>query len=166
MVILGIDPGTATTGYGVVKIQKSKIKNQKFLKCLGYGCISTDPHLSDAERLRKIYFAVLRLINHWRPNTIAVENVYFFKNMKTAMPVSQAKGVILLAAVQKKIPVQEYTPLQVKSVVVGYGTASKQQVQRMIQKILELQQLPRPDDAADALGVALCYAYSLKTKGY
>lgn len=165
MIILGIDPGTATTGYGVVKIrnQKSKIKNQ--LQCLAYGYISTDAKLPSPKRLQKIYLAVSHLINQWRPNGIAVETVYFFKNVKTAMPVSQAKGVILLAAAQKKIPVYEYTPLQVKSVVAGYGAASKQQVQRMMQQILGFSVLLRPDDAADALGVALCHIYSIKRGG-
>lgn len=159
MVILGIDPGTATTGYGVIKLTTKKSK-AKTVQCVAYGCISTDMKPSSAARLQKVYREVLHLIRLYKPNVLAIENVYFFKNLKTAMPVSQAKGVILLAAAQKKIPVYEYTPLQVKSVVAGYGHAQKQQVQRMSQEILKLPKLPRPDDAADALGVALCHAYS------
>lgn len=163
MVILGIDPGTATTGYGVIKV-KSQTSKVKSPQCIAYGCISTDAGLPSALRLQKIYRKVLGLMRLYQPRAIAVESVFFFKNLKTAMPVSQAKGVIMLAAAQKKIPLYEYTPLQIKSIVAGYGTAQKQQVQRMTQNILRLPGLPRPDDAADALGAALCHAYSLQAK--
>jgi crossover junction endodeoxyribonuclease RuvC len=164
MVILGIDPGTATTGYGIIKSQRPKGKGQKVMKCLEYGAIYTNAELPAPIRLRTIYLSTIRLITKWRPEAIAVESVYFFKNLKTAMPVSQAKGVILLAAAQKRLPVYEYTPLQVKSGVAGYGTAPKQQIQRMLQAIFQLPHLPKPDDAADALGVALCCFYSLVSK--
>ena len=155
MIILGVDPGTATTGYGVIK--KGTGNNPKLI-VVDYGCILTDKSLSDAERLKILYNKLNTLIQKNRPKVLAVESIYFFKNLKTAMPVSQAKGVILLAAAKNKIPVYEFTPLQMKMAVVGYGRAEKKQVQKMIQILLNLQELPKPDDAADALGIALCYA--------
>ena len=161
MVILGIDPGTATTGYGIVKT-KEKRKEGRELKCLNYGCIKTSLDLFDAERLKKINQELNKIINRYKPNILAIENVYFFKNLKTAMPVSQAKGVILLAAAKKKIPVHEFTPLQIKTAIVGYGRAEKKQVQKMIKIILDLEEIPKPDDAADALGAAICYALQEK----
>lgn len=157
MVILGIDPGTATTGYGV--IEKSKI-----LKCLDYGVIQTSPSATAPERLKTLHDELGRLIKRHKPKILAVENIYFFKNLKTAMPVSQAKGVILLTAAQANMPVCEFTPPQVKMGVAGYGKAEKKQVQRMIQCLLNLKEIPKPDDAADALAVAVCCAKI--TKGY
>lgn len=154
MIILGIDPGTATIGYGVVKIGKGKNP-----ECQTYGSITTSPKETAANRLKTLYSDLGRLINKYRPDVLAVENVYFFKNLKTAMPVSQAKGVILLAAAQKKLFIKEVTPLQVKMAVVGYGKAEKQQVQKMVKIILNLKEIPRPDDAADALAVALCCSH-------
>jgi crossover junction endodeoxyribonuclease RuvC len=158
MIILGIDPGIATTGYGVIrKIGSQKTKNRKSLKCLEYGCIKTDSKLAASERLKKIHKKITEIITQHQPSILAVESLYFFKNLKTAIPVSQAKGVILLAAAQKKIPVVEFTPLQVKMVITGYGRAEKKQVQKKIKTLLKLKELPRPDDAADALAIALCY---------
>ena len=151
MIILGIDPGTATTGFGIIRTGKN-------LKCLGYGLIQTEPSLSPGARLKKINNEVNKLIKKYRPKIIAVENLFFFKNLKTALPVSQAKGVILLAAAKKNIPVYEFTPLQAKMTVVGYGKAEKKQVQEMIKILLNLKKIPRPDDAADALAVAICCA--------
>lgn len=163
MIILGIDPGIAKVGYGVVrKIPGSKSKNRNKMECLDYGLIKTDPSLTTGERLKKINNELDKLIKKCRPKALAVENVYFFKNLKTAMPVSQAKGVILLTAAKKKIPVYEFTPLQVKMMVTGYGKAEKKQVQKMIQVLLDLKEPPKSDDAADALGVALCCANSIK----
>ncbi len=160
MIILGIDPGVARTGFGVVK-------HKTQLKCLGYGCIKTSPDWSDGDRLKKINQELKRIIKEYQPNVLAVENVYFFKNLKTAFPVSQAKGVILLTAAQKKIPIYEFTPLQVKMAVVGYGRADKKQVQNMMPKILSgLKEPPKPDDAADALAVAVCYVFSNKQQKY
>lgn len=149
MIILGIDPGTATTGYGV-------IKTSNILECLDYGVIKTTPSLSVGERLKKIDQELNKLINKYSPKAIAVENIYFFKNLKTAMPVSQAKGVVLLVAAKKNIPIKEFTPLQMKMAMTGYGKAEKKQVQKMVQLILNLKELPKPDDAADALGIAIC----------
>lgn len=163
MIILGIDPGTATTGYGLIKkIKGKKFKGRSNFKCLGYGLIKTSPLLPPAERLKKISEELNKLIGEYQPEVLAVENVYFFKNLKTALPVSQAKGVILLAAANKNIPVYELTPLQVKMAVTGYGRAEKRQVQEMIQNELNLKELPRPDDAADALAVAVCCGNLLK----
>lgn len=162
MVILGIDPGTATTGYGIIKSQTIKTKKQKLLKCLGYGLIQTSPKLSAGERLKIIESQLNKLIKKYRPDILAVESLYFFKNLKTAMPVSQAKGVILLTAAKKKVSVYEFTPLQVKITITGYGKAEKQQVQGMIKYLLNLKEIPKPDDAADALGVAICGALKEK----
>jgi len=154
MIILGIDPGTATTGFGVVK------KTKKELFCLGYGAIITSPDFSDAERLRQLFNELNLVIRHYEPDILAVERLYFFKNSKTAMTVAQAKGVILLAGIKKKLPIFEFTPLQVKTVITGYGRADKSQMQKMIKILLNLDKLPKPDDAADALGVAICHARS------
>ena len=150
MIIIGIDPGTATTGYGIIK----KTKNN--LKCLGYGVIKTNPSLAPEQRLKKLHLELFKLLRRYKPKVLAVENVYFFKNLKTAMPVSQAKGVILLTAAKKKIPVYEFPPLQVKMTICGYGRATKQQIQKMIKETLNLNEIPKPDDAADALAIAIC----------
>jgi len=163
MIILGIDPGTATTGFGVLK------KTGKEFKAIDYGCIETLPGLESGERLKIINNELNKLIKKYSPEIMAVENLFFFKNLKTAMPVSQAKGVILLAAAKKRIPVVEFTPLQVKMTITGYGKAEKKQVQRMIQTILCLEEKPkdkakRKDDATDALGIALCYALKSQIK--
>lgn len=164
MIILGIDPGTATTGFGVIK----KIKNKK-AEVIDYGCITTTPDLCSGDRLKIISNELNKLIKKHRPKIVAVENLFFFKNLKTAMPVSQAKGVILLTAAKKKIPVYEFTPLQVKMAITGYGKAEKKQVQKMIQNLLNLEEKPedknkRKDDATDALGIALCYTIKSKIK--
>lgn len=155
MIIIGIDPGTATTGFGV-------IKKTKKIKVIDYGCITTSPDLSSGERLKKINNELNKIIKKHKPKVLAVENVYFFKNLKTAMPVSQAKGVVLLTAAKKKIPVYEFTPLQVKMTVAGYGRAEKKQVQKMIKVLLNMKEAPKADDAADALGIAICYALNSK----
>ncbi|MBZ9578163.1 crossover junction endodeoxyribonuclease RuvC [Patescibacteria group bacterium] len=164
MIILGIDPGTATTGFGVIK----KIKNKK-AEVIDYGCILTTPDLCPGDRLKIISNELNKLIKKHQPKILAVENLYFFKNLKTAIPVSQAKGVILLTAAKKKIPVYEFTPLQVKMTITGYGKAEKKQVQKMIQTMLNLEEKPkdknkRKDDATDALGIALCYTIKSKIK--
>ncbi|MBZ9578263.1 crossover junction endodeoxyribonuclease RuvC [Patescibacteria group bacterium] len=162
MIILGIDPGTATTGYGIIKkTKRRKKKSKNKLKCLDYGLIKTNPSLAEGERLKKIHNQLNKLIKKYRPEVLAIEKIYFFKNLKTAMPVAQAKGVVLLAAAKKKIPVYEFTPLQVKMAITGYGRAEKKQIQRMVKALLNLKKLP-PDDAADALGIAICYTNSVK----
>jgi len=156
MIICGIDPGTATTGFGIIR------KTKKKLKVIDYGCIKTSPDLCAGDRLKIINNELNKLIKKHKPNILAVENIYFFKNFKTAMPVSQAKGVILLTAAKKKIPVYEITPLQMKMAITGYGKAEKKQVQEMLKVLLNLKEAPKSDDAADALGVALCCAFKLK----
>lgn len=160
MIILGIDPGTATTGYGIIELKKNQ-KKPTFIAC---GCIKTFPQSSPEERLKKIYNELNKLIGKYRPNVLVVEKLFFFKNAKTAMPVSQARGVILLAGAKKKLPIYEFTPLEVKMNIVGYGRAQKIQIQKMIKLLLDLNEIPRPDDAADALGLALCCANLVKVR--
>ena len=150
MIILGIDPGTASTGYGV-------IKKSRTLKCLDYNVIHTKPNSQPGERLRKINNKLAQVIKKHQPDVLAIENVYFFKNLKTAIPVSQAKGAILLTAAKKKLPVYEFSPLQIKLTVTGNGRADKKEVQEKIKQILKLKQIPKPDHASDALAVAMTY---------
>lgn len=150
MIILGIDPGTANTGYGI-------IEKTKFIKCLDYNVIHTFPGTEPGERLRIINNELLKVIKKYQPDILAIEKLFFFKNLKTAIPVSQAKGSILLTAAKKKIPVWEYTPLQIKMTVTGNGRADKKQVQNCLKKMLKLKETPKPDDAADALAVAITY---------
>jgi len=158
MIILGIDPGTATTGYGVIKkLNYSKLKTKNHFRCLNYGLIQTSPFLSTPERLKKINNELSKLIKKHQPNALAVEKVYFFKNLKTVIPVSQAEGVILLTAAKNKIPVYEFTPLQVKLAITKFGWAEKKLVQKKIKTLLNLRVAPKSDDAADALAVALTY---------
>ena len=160
MIILGIDPGIATTGFGVIK------KNGENIETLDYGCIETLPGLEMGDMLKIINNELNKIIKKYQPEMMAVENLFFFKNLKTVMPVSQAKGVILFTAAKKRIPVVEFTPLQVKMTITGYGKAEKKQVQRMVQTMLCLEEKPkdkakRKDDATDALGIALCYALKI-----
>ena len=157
MIILGIDPGTATMGYGLIEKKQEK-KRKDSIEHLEHGVIKTEPGQSDAERLRLLENQLKSKIRKYKPDFLAVEKLYFFKNAKTAIPVAQAKGVVLLTAAKKKIPVFEFTPLQVKMTVAGYGRAKKSQIQKMIKIILKLKEIPRPDDAADALGIAICCA--------
>ncbi len=165
MIILGIDPGTAITGYGIISTSKLKHekqdKNEK-PKVIDFGCIITHKSNSAPDRLNSIHNEVNALIEKYQPDIISVESLFFFKNLKTAIPVSQARGVILLSAAKKNIPVCEFTPLQVKMTVVGYGKAEKKQVQEMTQQLLDLSAFDvskkdrKKDDASDALGIALC----------
>lgn len=155
MIILGIDPGTAATGYGL-------IKKGRQLKIINYGCIKTETKFSTAERLEQINKHLIKIIKKHKPQKIAVENLFFFKNVKTAIKVSQARGVILATAAQMKISVEEYTPLQIKQAVTGYGRADKSQIQKMVKLLLHLKEIPKPDDAADALAAAICCANSCK----
>ncbi len=150
MNILGIDPGTATMGYGVIK------KDGMNLTCLEYGLIETDKNLSDADRLKKIDRDLEKILDDFSPSVLAIEKVYFSKNVKTAMTVSQAKGIAMLKAAKKGLKIYEFTPSQIKSTVAGHGNAKKMQVQRMIKSQLNLKERPRPNDAADALGAAIC----------
>lgn len=163
MKILGIDPGTATVGFAILEKNKNcKTTQDKVFNVVDFGCIVTLPSCNAQERLLQIHDQVFALIKKHKPELISVESLYFFKNLKTVMPVSQAKGVILLAAAKKGIPIIEFTPLQVKMTIAGYGRAEKKQVQEMTKKLLDLsgfnmkENYRNKDDAADALGVAVC----------
>lgn len=149
-IILGIDPGLANTGFGVI-VRKNK--NIKILTC---GCISTSPRTETGERLYKIQKELKKLIKKFKPDILATEEIFFAKNAKTALKVGEARGVILLIAHSANIPIKEFTPLQVKQAITGYGRAEKKQMQKMIKILLNLEEIPEPDDAADALAIALC----------
>ncbi len=152
MRVIGIDPGTATTGFGVIK------KKGDDLLLIDYGVISTSPKEKAPKRLQTLYQEITKLIKKFKPDFVVVEKLYFFKNLKTAFPVSEARGVILLAACQQKMEIIELTPLEVKMGICGYGRADKKQIQKMVKEILALEEIPKPDDAADALAVAICGA--------
>ena len=152
MIIMGIDPGTATTGFGVIDYKNKKTK------CITYGVIETAAKQDAGERLLQINFDLDQILKEYKPAMVAIESLYFFKNLKTAIPVSQARGVILYTVCKKNIPVIEYTPLQAKMAVTGYGKATKIQVQKMVMNALGLDKIPKPDDAADALALAICCA--------
>ena len=154
MIVLGIDPGLATTGYGVIK------KNGERFQELDYGYISSPAGMVLAERLQIVYQGINQLVEKFSPQEMAVEQLFFCKNVRTAMQVGEARGAVLTASAQQNIPVFEYTPLQVKQAVVGYGRAEKSQVQQMVCLLLSLQEVPKPDDAADALAVAICHLQS------
>ena len=158
MLILGIDPGTAAIGYGMLEIGKCLVNHN--YNVLAFGCLKTSPKDSTAARLNDLHKQLSQLIKRYRPDAVAVEELFFFKNLKTAIKVSQARGVILLAAQQANLAIYEYTPLQVKQAITGYGLAQKQQVQQMVKTILGLKETPKPDDAADALAIAICCAHS------
>lgn len=155
MIILGIDPGIADTGFGVVR----KEANNK-LACLDYGSIKTKAKTDLGDRLEIINKELNKIIKKYKPNLIAIEQLFFCRNEKTALIVGQARGVAVLTAKQNKIKTVEFTPLQVKQAVSSYGKASKMQVQKMVKLILNLKELPRPDDAADALAIAICASNS------
>jgi len=157
MIILGIDPGTAATGYGVISAGS-------FPELVEYGCLRTSSKQNLVQRLKIIYVRVKDIVERFCPDEIAVEEVFFNQNVKTALSVGQARGVILLAASSQGARVFSYTPLEVKQAVVGYGRARKEQVQHMVKRTFNLSCLPTPDDASDAIAVALCHFYSRKLK--
>jgi len=152
VIILGIDPGTAALGYGVVE----RIGGR--LRAIDHGCLVTSPDLPMPERLLAIHGLLDDLLSLHEPAIVAVERLFFSRNAQTAMAVGQARGVVLLAAAEHGKPVREATPNEVKSAIAGYGAADKEQVQRMVQLVLGMAELPRPDDAADALAIAVCIA--------
>lgn len=154
MIILGLDPGTATTGYGVIK------KDRNELICLDFGCIKTLSGLEDATRLKQLRENLIKIFKQHNPDSSAVEQLFFAKNVKTALSVAHARGVTLETLASCGIPVYEYTPIQIKQAVTGYGRAEKIQVQKMVQAILQLKKIPSPDDAADALATAICCAHT------
>jgi crossover junction endodeoxyribonuclease RuvC len=154
--VLGIDPGTAITGYGVVEGEGDS------LSLTTYGAITTPANQPLPQRLQHIYRELRALITEWHPESAAVEELFFSKNARTALSVGHARGVALLALTEAGLPIQEYKPAEVKQAVAGYGNAPKQQVQGMVQLLLSLDDIPRPDDAADALAVAICHFHSAR----
>ena len=158
MITLGIDPGTAATGWAVVEEKKGK------LSPLAYGCIVTLKNKSTSNRLRETADDLEKIIKKYRPDEAAVEDIFFFKNLKTAVKVSQSRGAILLTLERLKVKIFEYAPLEIKQAVTGYGRAEKIQIQLMVKNILGLKSIPKPDDAADAIAVSLCHINSRKIK--
>lgn len=156
MIIIGIDPGTATTGYGVVDKRGDRVHY------IAAGVILTPPSLDPPARLRMIYDQFNALVETHQPAEVATERLFFTNNVTTGIPVGRALGVILLTLAQRGLPWTEYTPTQVKSAVVGIGNADKKQVQFMVTRLLSLREVPKPDDAADALAVALCHAHTVR----
>lgn len=150
MIILGIDPGFARLGYGIIEEFGGKTQT------IVYGCFETSPRLDHSERLLKIYKELKKLIQKYKPQKIAFERLFFSKNTKTALAVGEARGVIMLACAEAQTPTIEIMPNQIKQAVTGYGGADKQQMQKMVKLILGLKEIPKPDDAADALAIALC----------
>ena len=157
MIVLGIDPGTAAMGYGVVDRTGGR------LRAIDYGCITTTPDRTLPERLHILHEHVSELIETHRPDVVAVERLFFSRNAQTAFAVGQARGVVLLAAAQGNVPVREATPSEVKVAVTGYGAADKEQVGRMVAVILQLAEVPHPDDTSDALAIAIAIANSERT---
>ena len=155
MIIMGIDPGIAIVGYGVIEYAGHKAT------CIDYGAVTTKAHTPLADRLKRVSEGLELLLDRYRPGAVAVEELFFNNNAKTAIAVGQGRGVCLLCAAKRDIPVFEYTPLQVKQAVAGYGRADKQQVQNMVKMLLGLKAIPRPDDAADALAMAICHGSSM-----
>lgn len=153
MIILGIDPGLAIVGWGVIEYQSSRFRT------IAYGSIQTPAGTRTEERLKAIYEGVVQLIREYHPDAMAIEELFFNTNITTGIRVAEARGVILLAAEQEGIAIQEYTPLQVKQAVVGYGRAEKKQVISMVTVLLGLKKPPKPDDTADALAIAICHAH-------
>lgn len=151
MRVIGIDPGVAITGYGIVEEYSGEYKY------IASGCIRTDKDLAPALRLAEIYEKVVELISLYSPKALAIEKIFFSKNVRTAFQVGEARGVIMLASAMCRLELFEYTPLQIKQAVAGYGNAEKVQVQKMVQMLLKLPQQPAVDDEADAMAVALCY---------
>ncbi len=160
MRVLGIDPGYAIVGYGVVEATGDK------LAALTFGAITTEAHTRFEDRLLEVYGDLQALLRQYAPDAMAVETLFFNSNQKTAVAVAEARGVLLLAARQAAVPVYEYSPLQVKSSICGYGKATKRQVQEMTRRLLGLAAVPKPDDAADAVAIAACHAHSVRSLQY
>jgi crossover junction endodeoxyribonuclease RuvC len=158
VLVIGIDPGTATTGYGLVREHEA----DSTLECVAYGAVITPPGQSMPKRLQTIHRELKDVITLHRPDSGAVEKLFFQKNVSTAMAVGQGRGVAMLALADCGLDVSEYTPREVKQAVAGYGNADKRQMQEMVRVLLNLDIIPKPDDAADALAVAICHLYSMK----
>lgn len=154
MRILGIDPGVAIVGYGVIEYNKNQFK------VIDYGKITTPAHTPLPKRLKLVYDGMTQLVETFKPDVVAMEELFFNTNVTTAIAVGHARGVLVLGAENAGVPVSEYTPLQIKQAVTGYGRADKNQVQQMVKMFLNLTEVPKPDDTADALAVAICHAHS------
>lgn len=154
MIILGIDPGIAIVGYGVIEYTANKFKT------IDYGAITTKAHTKTDYRLTDIYDGVCELIHKYKPDAMSIEELFFNTNVKTAITVAHARGVIVLAAAKCGVETFEYTPLQIKQALTGYGRADKVQMQNMVKIMLKLNTVPKPDDVADALAIAICHAHS------
>jgi crossover junction endodeoxyribonuclease RuvC len=158
VLVLGIDPGTAITGYGLVR------EDDEGLTLVRCGVITTPADQLLPQRLQAIYRGLAAIIGQHRPDQVAVEELFFSRNVRTALSVGQARGVVLLAAAEAGLPLHEYKPLEVKQTVAGYGGADKRQVQEMVRMLLNLEQVPEPDDAADAVAVAVCHIHSARMR--
>ena len=158
MRVLGVDPGSIKSGYGILDQREAE------LIVLEYGVIRTTSDLPFAQRLLQISVRLQALISQFQPQVLAVEDLFFAKNVKSALKLGHARGVILLTAAQAGLEIAEYTPLEVKQAVVGYGRADKVQVQQMVKVLLHLKEIPTPDDAADALAIAICHQHSAKMR--
>lgn len=156
MIILGMDPGLAISGYGIIEYTGNKFE------VIDYGAVLTESCEEFPKRLKHIYDSYISIIDMYKPEAVAIEELFYNKNVKTALAVAQARGVHLLAAENKDIPLYEYTPLQIKQGIVGYGRAEKRQIQEMVKVILKLKEIPKPDDVADGLATAICHAHCLK----
>ena len=156
MRILGIDPGTGILGFGVIDYEKGNIK------LVDAGVIRTPAHEDDSVRLLTIYNELTEIINQTKPAAMSVEKLFFARNVTTAMTVAQARGVVLLCGMQSGLTIHEFTPLQIKQAITGYGKADKQQMQEMVRVLLQLKEVPRPDDAADALAAAITYSMTVR----
>lgn len=154
MRIIGIDPGYAIVGFGIIEYENGRFK------VIDYGAVTTDAGTDFNQRLKTIYSDVSQILDIYKPECLAIEKLYFQNNQKTAIDVAEARGVILLSAVQRNLYIGEYTPLEVKNSITGYGRAVKKQVQEMTKRILKLPRIPKPDDTADALAIAVCHAHT------
>ncbi|WP_055079335.1 crossover junction endodeoxyribonuclease RuvC [Lagierella massiliensis] len=158
MRVLGIDPGIAIVGYSILDFENNKFK------LIEYGCVTTSSTSPLTERLKFIYTEMENIIREFKPQDMAIEELFFNKNVKTAITVAQARGVEILSGINNGLSVYEYTPLQVKQGIVGYGRADKFQVQQSVKNLLRLDHIPKPDDAADAIAIAICHCFSNKFK--
>jgi crossover junction endodeoxyribonuclease RuvC len=152
MIILGIDPGLALTGWAI-------LDNKEEIKLIKYGCIKTRKEQEENKRLFNLYNKLKKIINKYKPQALSIEKLFFNTNAKTAFTIGEARGVIKMCATLNKLPIYEFTPLQIKDSIVGYGRADKNQVQQMVKMHLKLDKIPKPDDAADAVAAALTYCF-------
>lgn len=160
MLAIGIDPGTATTGYGFVHLTQNSE-----LELVDYGVITTPSNMPMSDRLQQLHSQLSQLLALHRPTSGAVEKLYFQRNVSSAISVGQARGVTLLALAEAGVQVAEYTPREIKQAIVGYGGAEKKQIQQMVRMLLEMESIPQPDDAADALAIAICHLHSMPMRG-